>query len=75
MEENMKVGIIGMGAVGSACLLSLVLRGSAREIVAVNRNRKRAEGARLPSPAKAFNSVTPLDSRIFVSLSTVCATE
>lgn len=40
----MKVGIVGAGAVGSACLLSLVLRGSAREIVLVNRNRKRAEG-------------------------------
>jgi L-lactate dehydrogenase len=39
----MKVGIIGAGAVGSACLLSLVMRGSAREIVLVNRNRKRAE--------------------------------
>lgn len=41
----MKVGIVGAGAVGSACLLSLVMRGSAREIVLVNRNRKRAEGA------------------------------
>lgn len=39
----MKVGIIGAGAVGSACLLSLVMRGSAREILLVNRNRKRAE--------------------------------
>jgi len=29
--EDMKVGIIGAGAVGSACLLSLVMRGSARE--------------------------------------------
>jgi len=41
----MKVGIIGAGAVGSACLLSLVMLGCAREIVLVNRNRKRAEGA------------------------------
>ncbi len=40
----MKIGIIGAGAVGSACLLSLVMRGSAREVVLVNRNRKRAEG-------------------------------
>ncbi len=40
----MKVGIVGAGAVGSACLLSLVLRGSVREIVLVNRNRKRADG-------------------------------
>ena len=40
----MKVGIVGAGAVGSACLLSLVARGSAREIVVVNRDRKRAKG-------------------------------
>jgi L-lactate dehydrogenase len=40
----MKVGIIGAGQVGSACLLSLVLRGSVREVVLVNRSRKRAEG-------------------------------
>lgn len=40
----MKVGIVGAGAVGSACLLSLVMRGSAREVVLVNRNRKRADG-------------------------------
>jgi len=40
----MKVGIIGAGAVGSACLLALVMRGSAREVVLVNRNRKRSKG-------------------------------
>jgi len=40
----MKVGIVGAGAVGSACFLSLVMRGSAREIVLVNRDRKRAQG-------------------------------
>jgi L-lactate dehydrogenase len=40
----MKIGIIGAGAVGSACLTALVARGCAREIVVVNRDRKRAEG-------------------------------
>jgi L-lactate dehydrogenase len=40
----MKIGIIGAGAVGSACLNALVARGCAREIVVVNRNRKKAEG-------------------------------
>jgi L-lactate dehydrogenase len=40
----MKVGIVGAGAVGSACLLSVVMRGSAREVVLVNRDRKRARG-------------------------------
>src|SRR6202451_2936689 len=40
----MKVGIVGAGAVGSACLFSMVMRGSAREVVLVNRDRKRAKG-------------------------------
>jgi L-lactate dehydrogenase len=39
----MKVGIVGTGAVGSACALAMVLRGSCRELVLVNRTRKRAE--------------------------------
>jgi len=43
-RNGMKVGIIGAGAVGSACLLSLMMRGCAREIVVINRNRKRAVG-------------------------------
>lgn len=38
----MKIGVIGSGAVGSACLLALVLRGAAREIVVLDRDRKRA---------------------------------
>jgi L-lactate dehydrogenase len=40
----MKIGIVGAGAVGSACLLSVVMRASAREVVLVNRNRKKAQG-------------------------------
>lgn len=38
----MKIGVIGAGAVGSACLTSLVLRGTAREIVVLDKDRKRA---------------------------------
>src|SRR5689334_25159289 len=41
----MKIGIIGAGAVGTATMYAMALRGSAREIVLVNRNRDRAEGA------------------------------
>src|SRR5688572_26107925 len=41
----MKVGIVGAGAVGTACMCAMALRGSAREIVLVNRNRERAKGA------------------------------
>src|ERR671929_1676414 len=40
----MKIGIIGAGAVGSACLTALVQRRVAREIVVVNRDRKKARG-------------------------------
>jgi L-lactate dehydrogenase len=39
-----KIGLIGAGAVGAASLLSLVMRGTACEIVVIDRNRKRAEG-------------------------------
>ena len=41
-DTRLKIGVIGAGAVGSASLLSLVCRGDAREIVVVNRDRKRA---------------------------------
>jgi len=39
----MKLGIIGAGNVGCACALSAATRGTAREIVLVNRTRKTAE--------------------------------
>ncbi len=39
----MKIGIIGTGNVGCACAMAAVNRGSAREIVLVNRDRKTAE--------------------------------
>src|SRR5882757_7347923 len=42
-EPFMKVGIVGTGAVGSACALALVMRGCARHIVLVDRTRRRAQ--------------------------------
>jgi L-lactate dehydrogenase len=39
----MKLGIIGTGNVGCACAMAAAIRGSAREIVLVNRTRKTAE--------------------------------
>ena len=39
----MKIGIIGTGNVGSACAMAAAVRGSAREIVLVNRTRRTAE--------------------------------
>jgi L-lactate dehydrogenase len=41
----MKVGIIGAGAVGTACMVAMTLRGTAREIILVNRSSERARGA------------------------------
>ena len=39
-----KVGVVGVGAVGQACAFALMLRGSAREIVLVDRASERAAG-------------------------------
>ena len=39
----MKIGIVGAGRVGCACALAVVVRGSARNVVIVDRTRKRAE--------------------------------
>ena len=41
----MKVGVIGAGAVGTACMFAMALRGSAHEIVLINRSHERARGA------------------------------
>lgn len=40
----MKVGIVGAGGVGSACLLSLVMRGIACQVVVLDKNYERAKG-------------------------------
>ena len=40
----MKVGIVGAGGVGSACLLSLVMRGVACQVVVLDKNHRRAKG-------------------------------
>ena len=52
----MKLGIIGTGNVGNAIALAAVTRGSAREIVLVNRTSKTAEavGDRPPLWHAAF---------------------
>jgi L-lactate dehydrogenase len=42
-----KVGIIGVGGVGSACAMALMQRGSAREIVLVDKERARARAVAL----------------------------
>jgi len=40
----MKIGIVGAGKVGSACALAAVVRGSARNIVIVDRPKTRQGG-------------------------------
>ena len=37
----MKVGIVGAGGVGSACLLSLVMRGIACQVIVIDKNPAR----------------------------------
>jgi L-lactate dehydrogenase len=39
-----KVGVVGVGRVGQACAFALVLRGSAREVVLVDRTAEKATG-------------------------------
>src|SRR3954467_13115638 len=41
-RDGRKVGVVGVGAVGQACAFALVLRGSCREIVLVDRTAERA---------------------------------
>lgn len=40
----MKVGVIGAGAVGAACVVALVMRNCVRELVVLDRDAKRAKG-------------------------------
>jgi L-lactate dehydrogenase len=40
----MKVGIIGAGAVGTACLMAILGRGAAHEIVVLDQNEQRVRG-------------------------------
>ena len=42
-ESVMKVGIVGAGLVGSTAAYALVLRGVAREVVLIDKNRERAQ--------------------------------
>lgn len=62
MYMHTKVGIIGSGAVGSACLLSLITRGAAREIVLVDRTFERALGV-VTDAQYGATLVQPVDLR------------
>src|SRR5882757_11222036 len=57
-----KIGIVGVGAVGCACAMAAVNRGSAREIVLVDRTRKRAEAV-----ATDMRYGTPLGSKVTIA--------
>jgi L-lactate dehydrogenase len=58
----MKIGIVGTGAVGAACAMAAVNRGSAREIVLVNRTRKTAEAV-----ATDIRYGTPLTPKVDIA--------
>ncbi len=50
----MKIGIIGTGAVGTACAFAVVMRGCATELVLLNRDRKICNGCPRPSRSAAL---------------------
>lgn len=58
----MKLGIVGAGNVGAACAFAAVTRGSAREIVLVNRTRKTAEAV-----ATDLRYGTPLGPKVEIT--------
>jgi L-lactate dehydrogenase len=58
----MKLGIVGTGNVGCACAMAAVTRGSAREIVLVNRTRKTAEAV-----ATDIRYGTPLGPKVDIA--------
>jgi L-lactate dehydrogenase len=58
----MKIGIIGTGTVGCACAMAAVNRGSAREVVLVNRTRKTAEAV-----ATDLRYGTPLGPKVEIT--------
>ncbi len=58
----MKIGIIGTGTVGCACAMAAVNRGTAREIVLVNRTRKTAEAV-----ATDLRYGTPLTPKVGIT--------
>jgi len=57
----MKIGIIGTGNVGCACAMAALNRGSAREIVLINRSRKTAEAV-----ATDMRYGTPLGPKVYI---------
>jgi len=57
----MKLGVVGAGAVGSACVFALVMRGAAREIVVIDRTRARAKAV-----ATDMRYGAPLSARVAI---------
>src|ERR1700704_4928638 len=57
-----RIGIVGVGAVGCACAMAAINRGSAREIVLIDRTRKRAEAV-----ATDLRYGTPLVPKVTVT--------
>src|SRR5882757_6643722 len=77
-EPSMKVGIVGAGAVGSACTLALVMRGCARNIVLVDRTRSRAKAVatdiRYGAPLSPLSNIDDGDYQDLAGASVVMIT-
>ena len=58
----MKIGIVGVGNVGCACAMAATIRGSAREIILIDRTRKRAEAV-----ATDIRYGTPLGAKVDIA--------
>jgi len=43
-ENSMKIGVVGAGAVGAACIMSIIGRGAAHEIVVIDKDEGRVRG-------------------------------
>jgi malate/lactate dehydrogenase len=51
----MKIGIIGAGAVGTACAFAVVMRGCADELVLLDRNHARAGSSPISNMALRYH--------------------
>ena len=58
----MKLGIVGAGNVGASCAFAALTRGSAREIVLVNRTAKTAQAV-----ATDLRYGTPLGAKVEIA--------
>ncbi len=62
VRDVSKIGMIGAGAVGRACLISTIMRGFAQEIVLVNRDRNMVSARIAGIVSRDERTVIPIGS-------------